>query len=55
MIHAAYTKASNAVSRPMYVATRSGAVEKPVMPSIAKFQSFQKLNLVVPAERGARW
>ena len=38
----------------MYVATRRGAVEKPVMPSIAKFQSRQKLNLVCPALRAAR-
>jgi hypothetical protein len=32
-----------------------GAVLKLVMPSSAKFHSFQKPNLLRPARRGSRW
>jgi hypothetical protein len=37
------------------VAARSGAVEKLVMPSRAKFHSFHAPNLLRPAMRAWRW
>jgi len=46
--------ASNAVSNPTYVASRSGTVEKLVMPCSAKFHRRQTPNLLRPPARGAR-
>ena len=39
---------------PLYIQMRSGQVEKLTKPSMAKFQSFQKLNLLSPLSLAGR-
>ena len=46
------TRATRAIPVPMYVQARIGSVVDPVIPSSAKFQSFQPFHLGFPAARG---